>query len=57
VTPIPLCAGCHFGGSLGGSDGIQGIVYHDNGGTVDINSLSRAAPVVGLRVYVIGFRV
>lgn len=48
TTRIPLCAGCHFGGGIGGGDGIHGMVYHESGGVLDVDSLSEVAPVVGV---------
>jgi hypothetical protein len=43
---IPLCAGCHFGGSIGWRDGIQGMLYHESGGAIDVDSLLEAPPAV-----------
>jgi hypothetical protein len=43
---IPLCVGCHFGGSIGWREGIQGMLYHESGGSIDVDSLLEAQPVV-----------
>ena len=48
-TVIPLCGGCHFGGSFSGREGVHGMVYHEAGGSLDVGSLLRTPPVVSCR--------
>lgn len=46
ASVISLCSGCHFGGGIGWSKGIQGMLYHEMGGVLDVDSLSRTVPTV-----------